>query len=92
MQGVPSNGTKNSCLINFAKNGNQVLPDAQDCQGCARAGSHVDLDGVGHVQGVPSNGTNNSYLVNFAREAKPSYYISTDLTPFHTTLPPSLSF
>ena len=92
MQGVPSNGTKNSCLINFAKKATQVLPDPQDCQGCARGGSHVDLNRVGHVQGDPSNGTNNSYLVNFAGEAKPSYYISTDLTPFHTTVPLSLSF
>ena len=92
MQGVPSNGSKNSCFINFAKKATQALADAQVCQRWVIAGSHVDLDGVGHVQGVPSNGTNNSYLVNFAGEVKPSYYISTDLTPFHTTVPLSLSF
>ena len=74
------------------KSATKGLTDAQVDHDWARAGSHVDLDGVGHVQGVPSNGTNNSYLVNFAGEAKPSYYISTDLTPFHTTVPLSLSF
>ena len=40
------------------------LPDAQVHQDWARAGTHVDLDGVGHVQGVPSYGTNNPCLVN----------------------------
>ena len=42
----------------------QGLTDAQVHQDWARAGTHVDLDGVGHVQGVPSDSINNIYLVN----------------------------
>ena len=48
-------------LLNSATQG---LKDAQVHQDWARAGTHVDLDGVGHVQGVPSNSINNIYLVN----------------------------
>ena len=64
VQGVPSNGSKNSCFINFAKKATQALADAQVCQRWVIAGSHVDLDGVGQVQSVPSNSINNSCLVN----------------------------
>ena len=40
------------------------LIDVQGYQDWARAGPHVDLDGVGQVQSVPSNSINNSCLVN----------------------------
>ena len=46
------------------KSATQGLTVAQVYQDWARAGTHVDLDGVGHVQGVPSYGTNNPCLVN----------------------------
>ena len=46
------------------KSAAQGLTDAQVYQDWARAGSHVDLDGVGQVQSVPSNSINNLYLVN----------------------------
>ena len=46
------------------KNATQGLTDVQGYQDWARAGPHVDLDGVGQVQSVPSNGINNSCLVN----------------------------
>ena len=48
-------------LLNSATQGLRV---AQVYQDWARADTHVDLDGVGHVQGVPSYGTNNPCLVN----------------------------
>ena len=48
-------------LLNSATQGLRV---AQVYQDWARAGTHVDLDGVGHVQSVPSNSINNIYLVN----------------------------
>ena len=53
------------------KSATQGLTVAQVYQDWARAGTHVDLDGVGHVQGVPSSGTNNPCLVNFAQECQP---------------------
>ena len=46
------------------KSATKRLTDAQVYQDWAIAGTHVDLDGVGHVQGVLSNSINNIYLVN----------------------------
>ena len=46
------------------KSSTKGLTDAQVHQYWARAGTLVDLDGVGHVQSVPSNSINNFYLVN----------------------------
>ena len=45
------------------KSATKGLTVAQVYQDWARAGTHVDLDGVDHFQSFPSNSINNFYLV-----------------------------